>query len=230
MDLDKYKKGDLTEAELDLFTGELVRAKFNQAQKDKWAKKLAAEYEVKREIPPKAKVIQFPYKKLAIAASILLLLALIPFLQNYIQPKSQQLANTYIENRLSLPDIKRGTTSVEIINLKTKAHKAYTNKNFKGASIAYEAFLNTEDSEGVDYLFAGLSYLYSGNSKEAVKKLTVAQTKITEGQSFWEETNWFLSLAYLKNEEIKKAQQQLKAIIKTDNFYSDKAQKILSTL
>jgi len=230
MDLDKYKQGKLTEEELDLFTGELVRAKFKQAKKDKWAEKLAEEHQIKRG-KPKGKILTFPYRKLAIAASVLLLVALIPFLQNYLQPESQQLANAYIENRLSLPDIQRGKIpSATTVDLKSKANKAYANKDFKAAAKAYEALLNSDGVEDLDYLFAGLSYLYSGNSEAAVNKLVLAQNRITQDQNFWEETNWFLCLAYIKNEELEKARNQLKMIIETDSFYSDKAQKILSTL
>lgn len=231
MDLDKYKQGKLTEEELDLFTGELVRAKFNQAQKDKWAKKLVVEHHIKREVPVKRKTLKLPFRKLAIAASILLLVALIPFLQNYLQPESQKLANSYLENRLSLPDIQRGTKTVDAtVDLRIKANTAYANKNFIAATKAYETILDSNRREDIDYLFAGLSYLYSEQPQEAVNKLTLAQAKISEGQNFWEETNWFLSLAYLKNEEIEKARNQLKMIVEMDGFYSDKAQEILSTL
>ena len=229
MDLDKYKQGDLTEEELNLFTGALIRAKFNQAQKDKWAQKLATEHQIQRDAP-KVKFLQLHFRKLAIAAAILLLVALIPFLQNYLQPPSQQLANSYLENRLSLPDIKRGTTPETTFDLRKKARDAYINKDYPTASNAYEAILNSDLAKGEDYLFAGLSNLYNDQFGQAVKKLELAQTNIAAGQTFWEETNWFLSLAYLKNEEFVKAKQLLNKIIETDGFYSDQAQKILSTL
>ena len=98
------------------------------------------------------------------------------------------------------------------------------------ASQIYEKVLNSNVVENEDFLFAGLSYLYEGQSAQAVEKLALAQTKIAQGEKFWEETNWFLSLAYLKNNDLIKARQQLTQIIQTDSFYSDKAQKILSTL
>lgn len=229
MDLDKYKQGKLNEEELDLFTGELVRAKFNQTQKEKWTKKLAAEHKIER-AKPQAKFFQLHFRKLAIAASILFLLALLPFLQNYLQPEAQQLANEYLENRLSLPDNKRSTTAVDIADLKKQASNAYNEQDYEMASQIYEKVLNSNVVENEDFLFAGLSYLYEGQSAQAVEKLALAQTKIAQGEKFWEETNWFLSLAYLKNNDLIKARQQLTQIIQTDSFYSDKAQKILSTL
>jgi len=229
MDLDKYKQGKLNEEELDLFTGELVRAKFNQTQKEKWAKKLAAEHKIER-TKPKAKFFQLHFRKLAIAASILLILALLPFLQNYLQPEAQQLANEYLENRLSLPDNKRSTTAVDIADLKKQARNAYNKQDYEMASQIYEKVLNSNAVENEDFLFAGLSYLYEGQSAQAVEKLALAQAKIAKGEKFWEETDWFLGLAYLKNNDLIKARQQLKQIIQTDSFYSDKAQKILSTL
>lgn len=228
MDLDKYKQGKLSEEELDLFTGELVRAKFNQTQKEKWAKKLATEHKIER-TKPKATFFQLHFRKLAIAASFLFLLALLPFLQNYLQPEAQRLANDYLENRLSLPDNKRSTTSIEIVDLKKQARNAYNNQDYETASQIYEKVLNSNAVKNEDFLFAGLSYLYEGKSAKAVEKLTLAQTKIAKGEKFWEETNWFLGLAYLKNKDLIKARQQLEQIFKTDGFYSDKAQKILST-
>jgi len=229
MDLDKYKQGKLNEEDLDLFTGELVRAKFKQEQKEKWAQKLATKHQIQR-TAPKAKFIQLHFRKLAIAASILFILALIPFLQNYLQPAVQQLADGYIENKLSLPDVKRGTTSATIFDLKKQAQDAYNNQAYQTASKAYEAVLNSNLAKNEDFLFAGLSYLYDGKSAQAIEKLELAKEKIKLGEKFWEETNWFLSLAYLKNEDFIKARQQLTQIIQTDGFYSDKAQKLLSTL
>ncbi|MFK7978916.1 MAG: hypothetical protein AB8G86_02950 [Saprospiraceae bacterium] len=229
MDLDKYKQGKLSEEELDLFTGELVRAKFNQAQKEKWTKKLATEHKIER-TKPKVKFFQLHFRKLAIAASFLFLLSLLPFLQDYLQPEAQRLANNYLENRLSLPDNKRSTTSIEIADLKKQAKNAYNNQDYETASQIYEKVLNSNAVENEDFLFAGLSYLYEGKSAKAVEKLVLAQAKIAQGEKFWEETNWFLSLAYLKNKDLIKARQQLTQIIQTDGFYSDKAQKILLTL
>jgi len=155
---------------------------------------------------------------------------LIPFLQNYLQPAAQQLADTYLENTLPLPDTKRGTTSVEIFDLKKQAQDAYNNQDYTAASKIYESVVTSNFVKNEDYLFAGLSYLYEGKTAQAVEKLAVAKTKIAQGEKFWEETNWFLALAYLKNEDSEKARQQLNNIIQADGFYSDKAQKIVSTL
>lgn len=229
MDIDKYKQGKLTEEELDIFTGELVRAKFNQSQKDKWAKKLAIEHQIQRDLST-AKVVSFPYRKWTIAATALLLLALIPLFRNYFQPAYLKLADNYLENELFLPDLQRGASEETISDLRKTAIQTYTNQDYQAASSAYEAILNSNFVKNEDYLFAGLSCLYDGNKTEAVKKLEIAQAKIKSGQAFSEETNWFLSLAYLKNGDLEKARQKLNNIVNKKGFYSDQAQKILSTL
>lgn len=230
MDFDKYKKGNLSEQDLDQLTGRLLRAKFRQEQKEKWTKKLVSEYNIQRSTSKKDKRFTIPFRKIAIAASILLLIGLIPFLQDFFQPEYQQLADSYIEVYLPISGIARGSIASANSSLRVKAYNSYENGDFKQSAKYFEQIISSKNNIiPEDYLYLGLSYLNKEDLAKAIENLEMAQSKIRDSNQL-EAAEWFTTLAYIKNSNLILAEKKLSEIAMRQNYYGERANLLLQSL
>lgn len=77
--------------------------------------------------------------------------------------------------------------------------------------------------------YLGLSYLYQ-EDVDRRKAIEVFQDLLKEPNKFKDETEWFLSLAYLKNKEKAKAIPLLKNIVKMNAWNVEKAKRLLEEI
>ena len=123
-------------------------------------------------------------------------------------------------------DISKG--ELNIAQLKLDAASAYNRKDFTTSIDRYEELLSSGQAESQHIFFLGLSYLYGKNYPKAIEMLTLfLENKDT--LNFKQEAQWFLALAYLKNEEPDKARTFLK-MVKEGHWNTEKATQLLEAL
>jgi len=106
-----------------------------------------------------------------------------------------------------------------------RAISLYQAGNMASALSEFER-LELENSE-LSGFFSALCQIELGNIKPAEKELESISKKAI---FYADHINWYLSLCYLKQEEISKAKAKLEDLSKGDNTYSQRASEILKKL
>ena len=228
--INKYKQGQFSVEELESFTYDFMRAKYDEDRKDRWQGILANTYGMKREGNPERQVL--PFRKImpwigAAAAAILIGLFLVPFDQTITEQTYAQMVDQFLqEDFLDNQSIIKGDQDASQLNI--EAILAYNQQDFTTAINKYQAFIATGNASNEQYFFLGMSYLYNEQYADASLSLQEV-TSNDPSQKFLSEAQWFVALAYLKNEQLTEARSTLLSIETTDWNY-EKAQRLLSVL
>lgn len=168
-----------------------------------------------------------PYRRMAIAASVLLFLMLgcyIVFTQ--MQSTSTKLYVTHFELK-DYPDMITRGSGEELSTTEKLAISAYNAENYEVSIEHFEALKN-KYPDNVKYgLFLGISYLGSNQPDFAVKALTSVEY---EGTAYCNDVNWYLGLAYLKLNNKKDAKDVFTKLASEDCYYKEVASEILVKL
>lgn len=237
--IEKYKQGDnLSEEELDQATREMLKAYY----KYKWKKKFeesepeeqdlvvevglkAVKNETVSSAPPR---IKFWSAKFAAAAAAVILLLILPLYfytgsgdaENY-----QLLAEQYIaEDTFPSSDTRMGSEEEKM--LWGEAKEAYQQKSYSEAA---EKISQIAPKNQEQWFYLGLSHLYQSPSNYSKVIETLQEARKLDGR-FKHEINWFLSLAYLKNEQLTEAKTELENIVKLNRWKIEEAKKLLKSL
>lgn len=234
--LENYKnKATLTDNEMDAITGELIQGKFNQERRDAWKTKLANQHNIERTtvttaatLPKKKGKMRVLYLASAIAAAILLAVIALPLLQSS-GSSTDMLAMEYLEEPFPNNLIKKdGNASAS--ELRLRATEAYSAEEYVTAAERYQQLIATGDIQVDDYLYLGLSELYTEQFAASVQHLEAAQPLATQSKNFEQEVDWFLSLAYLRNEQNNKAKTLLQKIVESKSWRNQQASALLEQL
>nr|WP_321234585.1 hypothetical protein [uncultured Psychroserpens sp.] len=167
----------------------------------------------------------FNYKNWLIAATIVILLGLSSFwyFNNTIDTEK-----LYVENfepyRNVVQPIVRGEAKTD---LKTKAFTAYEIKNYTEALRYFDELLKENPDETIAFYKANV-LMKLDKTEEAV---AIFKTNLKTSDSLDAKNNWYLALAFLKNENIENAKDQLSHLIKSEStFKKDEAKKLLKKL
>ena len=230
--LNKYTKGNYTEAEFEAFSEQLITQKLDRDKRKEWEYKLKERYGVERTSTKE----NFPFfgKKpwiiiSSIAASLLLLIAFFFILPAINTPKYLQATNKHIDNLSIMGDqsvIRKGTQNVELI--RKQATLAYMNKDYSKSIQLWESMVNTQKATGLDFFYLALCQLRK--SSPAPQQTIQALLKARSLNGPEEEINWILSLAYIKTEELEKAKSLLSEIVNKDAYQATAAKEILGLL
>jgi len=221
-DLQKYRESDLSDEELEVITGRLLRAKDDHERQQRWAERLSKEKQINRQPAPKAKLRWLP---LWIAAAVILFVTI--FLLREPAPTYQSLVDNYItadfyENR----DRLKGDQDVDQSNI--RAVDAYNRQDFDTAINHYENIIKTGTATDEQYFFLGLSQLYSNRYAKAAQQFEKV-LQVNRQSKFEQETHWFLALSYLKVGNTGNGKEKLQLINAGEWRYTD-AQKLLKLL
>lgn len=227
----EYKEGQaLSQEDLDEITSELLYAKFKGEQEKKWAKLIEQKHNMHRTERP-TKQINWWMPRLA-AAVILALCLAFPLRQMLLTP-SMPLAHLIAEHIATPLDnntIRKGNTA-NISELRIVATTAYSKQNYAKAITDYEEVIEDASASTADYLYLGLSALYSKkNAKKAVRHLQQARTKAQKEESYEIEAIWFLALAYIQNNQPNKAYPLLETIVTNGNWQAEQAKELLLSI
>lgn len=223
--LEQYKnQGEMSEQALDEVTRAFLQAKLDREKKAAWVNRLAEKHQIHR--TPTAKVRSIPFRVIAIAASILLAIALIPILGLFSNSAEALLAEYTIENPYPNRTIRK-STEADLSEIRLNATEAYNQQQFAAAIENYQQLVQQDQAQLEDLLYLGLSQIYEQESQNAVETLEKAQVLSVQTQSFEQEIDWFLALAYLQNEAVADAKQLLDKIVNTNAWRAADAQKLL---
>ncbi|MEZ5059883.1 MAG: hypothetical protein R2879_22850 [Saprospiraceae bacterium] len=108
-----------------------------------------------------------------------------------------------------------------------EALEAYAQKEYTKAASIFEDLTSDNADQELYELYAAVSRLAAGQAVSAAEKLETLQVK--SSPSLRQQVRWYLSLAYLKSEQVNKAKTELQKISKDDFKYSE-AKDILEAL
>ncbi len=222
----KYINGEMSDKESDEFLKQKMTKAFDEDQKKKWSAQLAEEHGIYRQ-PPRRKLKILVYVGGIAAALLLSLLAYPAFISSTsstLQARLDQALDTPFPNYL----VRKGET--EEAEIRIQMAEAYNKKDFQQAIASGEQLLRSDSTSTEDLFFLGLSYLYHGDHARSIQVLSDAQEFSRSDHRFQEEIDWYLALAYLKQESFSKARQVLNKIAEKQQWNSDKANELLLLL
>ncbi|MEM9884523.1 MAG: hypothetical protein AAF849_01430 [Bacteroidota bacterium] len=226
--LDQYKSQEaMSEQELEASSRVFIQAKFDEAKKASWADQLEKKYQTERTTT--AKIRSIPFRAIAVAASIVLLLALLPVLGLFRDSTEDLLAAYTVENPYPNQLIRKSAETT-LAELRVSAAEAYNQQQYALAIQEYQKLLQDKQANVEDLLYLGLSQIYEKQSADAVATLEKAVLQSKQEQRFEQEIDWFLALAYLQNEEVGKAKRLLEKIVANQAWRAADAEKLLNSM
>jgi tetratricopeptide (TPR) repeat protein len=162
----------------------------------------------------------FSYKY-SIAAVVLVLVAVGSYL--LFQPPSAE--KLFRENFEPYPNIL--AMKSEVKNDLSTALLYYELKDWDSAILLFQNVLKNEQTNSGAMFYLGNAYLAKGDSDKAIYWLRKTYD-VESGLS--DQINWYLALAYLQNKDTKTARSHLENLTEKENFYSEKARKLLKKL
>lgn len=108
------------------------------------------------------------------------------------------------------------------------AFKYYDHKNFKKAATHFNNLLTFDSKNHMAMFYLAISYIELENYTEA--EIYLNKLLGNQNQIFWEQSHWYLSLVYLKQNNTEKAVELLQIIIDENFSRSSDASKILDNL
>jgi hypothetical protein len=168
---------------------------------------------------------QKPNRKLytvlyAAAASIVLFVSIFSWNKTHESPSN--LYAEYIELS-TLPSLaERGNDSADVL---LHAQRQFENKSYTEViSILQEAIKDTTDHRAVKYVYLGIAQMESHQFDDAIHTFeTLAQSNFIDAPL----AHWYMALLFLKKDDSKQAEIQLKKIIKEDLYNKTKAEELL---
>jgi len=119
-----------------------------------------------------------------------------------------------------------GNTEVDRILI--HALERYEEEDYDQALVLFEEVLESRNNDMAVNLYSGISYM----EEEKYQKATNSFNHIISNNDnlFIEQAKWYLSMCYLKTDNIEKAEAVLHEIIEEDSFYKKQARKVLRDL
>lgn len=230
-EFEKYRKGAMSEKELDDFSSKLISAKLDRDLKNHWAQQLSKTHGIERGSngPKVMNWKRFYPWTLGIAASLLLVALLLPGLWKNQSGDPIALADFYLDlENFSDPSVRGGDTPGD--QLRVDARNAFNKGDFKEAISAREKIIASNMAEIQDYFFLGLSYLYNGQAANSLPLFEKTLELAPENEArFAEEATWFVALAHLKTGKVEAGKNALLKILPDDWRYAE-AQELLQQL
>ena len=159
---------------------------------------------------------QSMWRRVAIAASFLLLAAFGGYLYNNMGGMSndEMFAQHYAVYENDLPSF-RGSVDDQITVMQTfeKAMEEYSNGNYAASLPFFEEYMTNEPDSHFAMFYSGLAYLETQQPKKAVEVLEKAAA---QDDNYQTKAQWFLILAHLKNGDKSLAQKQLDVYMKNE--------------
>ncbi|MEX0290269.1 MAG: tetratricopeptide repeat protein [Flavobacteriaceae bacterium] len=179
---------------------------------------------LEEELPPLTTSRRPLWKRLSIAASILVLLGLGYFV---FKPDTPDMNKLYASNFEIYPNTVYTITRSDTINsVERKAFVAYESGDFKAAIPLFEQMKAEGEKAYLDFYLAQ-SYLKTERTTEAV---THFQKNLETNEIFVPESRWYLALAYLNLGEGEKAKEMLKSLLNSSDYKQEAAEALLAAL
>lgn len=211
----------ITSEEKELVVKKALRQVIHVDQRKEWERILADRYGVEKKEKKEVNSTRLYWLK---AVSVAASLAALIFIGNQYLNQSQTiqvLAQEYlVAVPVHHPGLIKGMSQHDEQNRQI-AISLFDSQKYAGA---IDKFNEITDQSYQDQFYLGLSYMYFGEMESAIPLFVELENKTSQ---YREEINWFLSLAYILNEDQKNAKKQLKKIKSGDWNYQKS--KTLST-
>lgn len=159
-----------------------------------------------------------------VAAVVLLLV--IPALLVVNGTKSETtLLNEYLSIPYDKPPVARGDVD-QNTTLWNQVALLYGNQDYYGAITSLEAIIERKETLAMAHFYTGLCYLYLENPRPGMA-ISHLQKVVESENPFMEQGLWYLSLAYLQNDQKTLCKQILERI---EGYKVEEAQKLLGKL
>jgi Flp pilus assembly protein TadD len=114
--------------------------------------------------------------------------------------------------------------------LRLEMAEAYNAKKYEQAINLGNQLVQTSNQQIDDLFFLGLSHLYQGELSSAISFLELARQSGEKDGRFQEEIDWYLAIAYLKNEDWAFAKSLLVKIAEKEQWNEATARTLLKKL
>lgn len=166
----------------------------------------------------------------ATSAAVVLLAITINHFYNANSTTTQLFANYYQPFTDDSGVHRGGDTDIEEKDsmLLARAMILYEKKQYANALLTFN---NISDRYEADIaIYKAICLLETGKEKQASQLLENAITKNGEGWEYYQDSQWYLALAYLKAKQVKHAKEILQKIVDNDRVYAEKALELLNQL
>jgi len=126
------------------------------------------------------------------------------------------------ESDLSTRSINPSTDKIGV------AYLLYQKGEYEGSYEILNNYLSKNINNQTARFYLGMNSMELGKMDKAISELKEVERDYTTPYAI--HARWYLSLAYLKINEVDEAKKYLNRIIETDTFYSDQAKKILKKI
>lgn len=181
---------------------------------------------LKKEDINKTKKNRSIFVPLMVAASVVTILIVSYAFFKYSKVTSpQELYSEYYKPYYNvIDDYKRGS---DLTTSETEAFKLYEQKEYESAIKAFENGLSGNPENTPLLFYGGLSYLAVEKPDEAI---TMLMPVASSNHNLKEAAEWYLALAYLKNNNLLQSQKLLEDIAGSEGAYKEKAMSLLREL
>ncbi|MBC8754059.1 hypothetical protein H2O64_05215 [Kordia sp. YSTF-M3] len=165
------------------------------------------------------------FKPWMAAASLLILLGIswLFFSKTQLNSTEDLYASYFEPYRNIVQPIVRGEYKDDI---KSKAFKAYEAKDYENAILYFNTILNEERNTTILFYKAN-TLLQLNKTSEAIK---ILETNVKNTDTLQDRNLWYLSLAYLKDNNIDASKKTLKQLLSQSKFKSKEAKTLIENL
>lgn len=225
--IDKFAKGEMAEGQEKKYIESLYEKHYDEKLKEKYTELLSDKHGLKRDedsfknAPKKnTKMRSLILGAISVAAVFVLGFFLLPMINGGDQISSQQMAFNMIT--VEKKDVKRGGQENSQLNLDFTT--AFNAGQYENAIKLYSSVDNKSDEQNY---WLGLSYLYSGDLKNA--KSSFSNITNTDDFKFQAELEWYKALNFLLLEENNSAKPLLENVASTP-WKKEEAKKLLERI
>ncbi len=184
---------------------------------------------IERESGKEKRGLMMPKRKQIVwyaAASIILLLAISGILKNK-SYTDQQIYTEFYQPYNGIANTSRSASTAEDEMMGEAIHRI-NEKDYDSALNLLNKILSKDENNYTGNFYSGLSYQGKGEYNNAIQSFTKV---ITHGDNlFVEQSEWYLGLCYLNNEEREKALRQFRKIAESNGYYQASSEKILKRI
>ncbi|WP_020569567.1 tetratricopeptide repeat protein [Neolewinella persica] len=218
----KLSNPNLSEVEQEAIIGTFVRRYENERLRKRWSHKLSTDHQVYRPATgiPRTAIRKIILPILAIAASLLFLLA---FLPGFLQTDGEALMASYL-TEVTI-DNSRSEPKTELEQARAQLIENFNSGNFEAAVSAGKGLMLMPGATDEDRYSVGLTFLRNNNTAQAT---AIFRELLEHPTDFKTEAHYYLGISLLVHGETAAGLSELKRIKETDGLtLHAKAQKLL---
>ncbi|WP_367391307.1 tetratricopeptide repeat protein [Lewinella sp. LCG006] len=228
---DKYRTNNINEDELGEITQQLVKQKFDLELRQKMTHRLREEYGITRDGASGGRVVPMKIMRWSLSVAAALLIGVVAWqVVGDQSPTYQSLTKEYLAAHYPNNELRKGAT--DISELRGAAIAAYNEEDFETSARLREEIVKLPEANTEDYFFLGISYLYQDppQGELAIEPLQKAVADPTGTGLIREETEWYLTLAYVEAGRFTAARKLLHKRIRSGGWNASKASDLLQSL